>query len=79
MVVYALINDTGRIYVGQTANLDNRLRDHNRGKVFSTKGYRPWQLLYREEVLDRVSARQREKYFKHGVGKEFLKRLTMPR
>jgi len=78
MVVYALISQEGRIYVGQTADLDKRLRDHNLGRVFSTKGYRPWRLLYKEEVVDRVSARIREKYLKSGCGKEFLKELPKP-
>lgn len=79
MIVYALINRNGRIYVGQTKNVEQRLQDHNLGRVFSTKGYRPWKLLYTETVADRIDARRREKYFKHGVGKEFLKSLNMPR
>ena len=33
----------------------------------------PWKILYFEEVSDRASARQKEKYYKSGVGKEFLK------
>lgn len=78
MVVYALVNNTGRIYVGQTQNIDARLREHMQGRVFSTKGYRPWKLLYQERVTDRVVARRREIYFKHSVGKEFLKKLSKP-
>lgn len=77
MIVYALINKDRRIYVGQTLNLVKRLADHNSGRVFSTKPYRLWKVLYTEEVSDRKIARVREKFFKHGVGKEFLKSLPM--
>jgi putative endonuclease len=74
--VYALKSIVdNRIYVGFTSNLDRRLVEHNSGKTKSTKGYKPWVLLYSEEVLGRVNARNREKYLKSGVGKEFLKSL----
>ena len=64
-----------RIYVGFTKDLDNRLREHNRGKTKSTKGFRPWKLLYEEIVETRVEARNREVFFKSGSGKEFLKNM----
>jgi len=62
-----------RIYVGISSNIENRLKYHNLGKVFSTKGYRPWKLFYKEFVGNRLKARKREKYLKSGCGKEFLK------
>ena len=72
--VYALVSDKdGRIYVGFSTNLEKRIIEHNSGKTKSTKGYMPWKILYFEEVSDRASARQKEKYYKSGVGKEFLK------
>ncbi len=61
------------LYVGLTSNLEIRLKYHNQGRVFSTKGYRPWKLVYTEEVETRQEARKREKYFKSGCGKEFIK------
>ncbi|MDP2789445.1 MAG: GIY-YIG nuclease family protein [bacterium] len=75
MLVYALVNIQDRIYVGMTQNLQKRLADHNYARVFSTKGFRPWKVLYCEKCSDRKSARTREKYFKSGIGKEFLKSL----
>ncbi len=76
--VYAIKNKKGRIYIGLTKNINQRLKDHNSGKVFSTKGYRPWDLFYNEFCTDRIKARKREKFLKSGCGKEFLKKL-MPR
>jgi len=76
--VYAIISGKDqRIYVGLTSNIDRRLIEHNSGQTFSTKGYRPWKLLYSENVADRQKARKREKYLKSGVGKEFLKRIRL--
>ncbi|MEX0622042.1 MAG: GIY-YIG nuclease family protein [Candidatus Woykebacteria bacterium] len=76
VTVYGLISEKdGRIYVGFTTNLGRRIREHNLGRVFSTKGYRPWKILYKEETATRLQARKREKYLKSGIGKEFLKSI----
>jgi putative endonuclease len=69
--VYAIQSEVDqRIYVGFSSNLENRITEHNAGKTKSTKGYRPWKLIYQESQPDRQSARKREKYLKSGVGKE---------
>ncbi|WP_460542805.1 GIY-YIG nuclease family protein [Echinicola sediminis] len=65
----------GRVYVGFTSDLRRRLLQHNSGKTKSTKGYRPWELIYSEEAETSVIAREREKYWKSGIGKEKLKSL----
>lgn len=75
--VYAIKSEIdGRIYVGMCGNIEKRLKEHNAGKTKSTKGFRPWKLFYEEEVLSRADAREREKYLKSGIGKEFLKSLV---
>ena len=63
------------IYVGLTSNLEERIRRHNDGREKTTRAYRPFELIYSEEHLTREEARKREKYFKSGVGKEFLKKI----
>ena len=65
-----------RIYVGFTKDLAKRLAEHNSGKTKSTKGYRPWVILYSEAVETREEARKKEKYYKSGIGKEKLKSLN---
>jgi putative endonuclease len=79
-IVYAIRSSLdNRIYVGFTLNLENRLNEHNQGKTRSTKGYRPWKLIYQEIAETREEARKREKYLKSGSGKEFLKfKLLVP-
>ena len=61
-----------RRYVGMTKHLDRRLKEHNEGKNRSTKGFAPFELVYVEELESRIEARDREKYLKSGIGREFL-------
>ena len=65
------------LYKGSTENLEKRLKQHNSGKVKSTKGYRPWVLVYHEQFGSRQEAYERERYFKTGAGREFLKKLAL--
>ncbi len=59
-----------------TNNLEERLFRHNNGYEKTTKPYAPFELLYTEKAEDGKKAREREKYFKSGVGKEYLKSLV---
>jgi len=60
-------------YTGYTPDLRKRLKKHNEGKVLSTKGRRPFKLIYYEACLNEEDARAREKYLKSGMGKRYLK------
>lgn len=63
--VYVLESEVDhRFYVGMTYDVEKRLREHNRGKTKSTKGFRPWKLIHVEEYPNRITAREREKYLK---------------
>ena len=57
---------------------EQRLLDHNNGKTKSTKPYRPWRLIYKEEQLSRIQARKREKFLKSGIGRELLDNILDP-
>ena len=60
-------------YTGFTRDLQNRLYEHNTGKVASTKNRRPFRLIYFEACLNEQDATAREKYLKTGMGKRYLK------
>ena len=76
--VYVLESEIdGRLYIGQTSDIEKRLTEHNSGKTKSTKGYKPWKLVYFETFETRDEALLREKYFKTGSGREFLKDLLL--
>ncbi len=62
-----------RTYVGFSGDLTARLIRHNSGQVASTKRYRPWQLIYEEEIEGYKEARKRELYFKSGAGRRKIK------
>lgn len=63
------------IYVGMTNNLVRRIDQHNKGENMTTRAYKPFILIYSEMKERRIEARNREKYLKSGVGKEFLRSL----
>ena len=52
---------SGKTYIGQTHNLENRIKVHNEGKSPYTKGRGPWVLIYFEEFNTRAEAMEREK------------------
>ena len=35
--------------------------------------FKPWEIVYKEEVLDRKTAREKEKYFKSSAGRKKVK------
>lgn len=74
--VYAIKSQKdGRIYVGISRSPQRRLLEHNRGDTKSTKGYRPWRIIYQKQVGSRIEARREEKRLKSGYGKEFLRNI----
>jgi len=68
----------GRLYIGYTEDLDNRLKEHNRGKTKSTKAYKPYLLAYKETFDNITDARKRENLLKSGRGRKFLKSIISP-
>jgi len=63
----------GKWYTGCTEDLQKRFSEHNDGKVLSTKGRGPFELIYYEASLNSEDAFAREKYLKSGMGKRYLK------
>jgi len=63
--VYILtsLKDSKR-YIGMTSDLNKRLKEHNSGKVKSTKNRRPLELIYTEEFTSKQDALNRETFFK---------------
>jgi predicted GIY-YIG superfamily endonuclease len=55
-------------YVGYTSDLRKRFKEHNQGKVTSTKNHRPFKLASYIAVEDKEIAMNLEKYLKSGSG-----------
>ena len=62
-----------RLYLGSSAKPEERLKSHNAGRVKSTKAYKPWKRVLLEELSDRNTAEERERYHKSGWGRRWLK------
>ncbi len=74
--VYALRSTkTNELYIGISEKPSERLRQHNSGMTKATRFGRPYELIYTDACIDRKSARQKEKKFKSGSGREYLKSL----
>ncbi|EIM73349.1 Excinuclease ABC C subunit domain-containing protein [Nitritalea halalkaliphila LW7] len=75
--VYALYSQKfDKLYIGFTANLEQRLLSHN---VLGKKGwsikFRPWTVLHIETFETKSEAMKREKELKSGKGRQFLRAL----
>jgi len=60
-------------YTGFTTDLTRRVKEHNQGLQVSTRHRIPFELVYYEWSLNKTDAISREKYFKSGPGKKFLR------
>ena len=71
--VYVLrsLSDGDR-YVGLSTQVPHRVKEHNSGKVKSTKARIPFVLVYEESFDTLAKARAREKYFKTAAGRRWL-------
>lgn len=63
----------GNNYVGRTTRFRERLNEHHKGRVESTRGRRPLRFMYAEVSNDIKDAVHREKYLKTAWGKRYLK------
>ncbi|MBI3627679.1 MAG: GIY-YIG nuclease family protein [Candidatus Sungbacteria bacterium] len=72
--VYILFSITDqKFYTGFTTDLRERLQQHARGEVPSTKLRRPFQLIHYEYFINLEDAKAREVFLKSGFGRNQLK------
>jgi predicted GIY-YIG superfamily endonuclease len=64
-------------YTGMTADLKQRVADHNSGKSRHTAKFCPWELLFYSAFPNKFTALEFEEYLKSHSGRAFAgKRLT---
>ncbi|MCF7897024.1 GIY-YIG nuclease family protein [Candidatus Gracilibacteria bacterium] len=74
--VYLLENGKGRIYIGSTHNLSQRLEKHNSNNYQNwTNGKGPWKLIYQEAFSEKILAIKREKYLKNLKAGQRIKKI----
>ncbi len=80
--VYAIKSaSSGKIYIGQTIDINLRLEQHNSDGVkhlgrYTRQNKGPWKLIHTESFLSRSEALKREKQLKSFRGREFVKNLV---
>ena len=75
-IVYIIKSKEGYTYTGVTEDIKRRLEEHNGKKLsFWTKRGSEWRVIYTEEYENISGAYKREKWFKTGVGREFIKKI----
>jgi len=73
--VYIIKSIEGLHYTGMTEDLPKRLHEHNSKSLSTwTKRGNKWKVIYSESFQIKADALSREKWFKSGVGREFLKK-----
>ena len=56
--------ESKKYYIGQTENLQSRIKKHNEGRNLATKAYIPWQLKWWKECDSRPEAIKAERKLK---------------
>jgi len=71
---YVLLCDNGSYYKGFTSNLESRYQQHlsGNGAQYTAK-HKPVEIVYYETFETEQEAVASEKYFKSGLGREWLK------
>jgi len=70
MFVYVLKSDrTRKRYIGHTNDLEKRLKEHNSGRVKSTKVDVPWSMVAYKKFFSRSEARWVERSLKNSKEK----------
>lgn len=63
----------GSLYYGHSSNLKQRIKEHNSGRTKSLKYKIPLVLIYYEKVDNLEQALKKERYFKSGFGRKYIK------
>jgi len=64
-----------KYYVGACKDLDRRLYEHNIGHSKFTSTGLPWELVYKEEFQDLITAKRRETEIKKKKSRVFIETL----
>jgi putative endonuclease len=67
---------TGRFYIGQTQDVEERLQYHNAGYSKALKNRGPWQLIYSEQYATRAEAMSRERQIKSWTDRKLIEQLV---
>ncbi len=65
----------GKYYIGSTLDLEERVKKHNLGQVYSTKRLLPLKIVFRQNYSDIQTARKIENKLKKFKRRDFLDKI----
>ena len=75
-IVYILQSKkTNKFYIGETNNIEQRLREHKQGKSAFGKRNKDIRLVYYIEVESLAKARKIENYIKRQKSRKFIEKV----
>ena len=63
---------SGRLYIGSTGNLEDRLKRHNENRSKATKGRGPWKLVWARPFVTRSQAARLERRLKQYKSRNYV-------
>ncbi|MFH0803546.1 MAG: GIY-YIG nuclease family protein [Candidatus Tagabacteria bacterium] len=63
------------LYFGYSTDIKKRVNEHQKGQVLSTRDKRPLEIIYCELYKNKKDAMRREKFFKSGWGRNYIKKI----
>ena len=66
---------TDKYYIGYTANIEDRVEQHNSGSTPSTRSGIPWTLVYTETFDNKTDAIKRENEIKRKKSRKYIEYL----
>ncbi|MBI4117779.1 MAG: GIY-YIG nuclease family protein [Parcubacteria group bacterium] len=76
---YVLMCADEKMYIGFSANVDQRVEYHNKGYSEATRPRKPVKLIFYEAFLNKSDALRREQYLKTNAGKRTLRLMLRER
>ncbi len=76
--LYILLNEAKtRTYTGVSDDINKRLKEHNDGRVTSSRPHRPYKIIHTESFATSIEARQKEKFYKSTTGRRRLRDILL--
>ena len=66
-----------KLYIGETSNLENRLKYHNQGRQRYTKKGVPWQKIAYVTFENKLKALKEERHLKKCKNKNYYKKYIL--
>ena len=74
--VYILQSEkNGKYYIGSTKDLDQRIQQHLKGRVLSTKSNLPWKLVFKQNFESVGVARKQEIRLKGLKRRDYIEKV----